>query len=213
MRKANLIIVLIAFAATIYSCTSYQVYSAGDLSLAATRNIDKSVDYKQLKAYVGISKTDLEAAKSSTKSGIIKKKNPIVKEINAYKGKYLQDAIDNVVKSVPGGEYLYNLRLYTVVEIVKGFYKTTYTYNYVASGDVWGVDDGNANIKGFHNGDKVVFTYTKDIKKLLGKNFEGEIGKQYSGQVIGLKGGFATIKLENSTILDIPYANLTNLGK
>ena len=128
--------------------------------------------------------------------------------------KYLQDAIDNVVKSVAGGEYLYNLKLYVVSEVpFKMFGPKVVVYNYVASGDVWGVKDANANIKGFKMGDKVVFTLTKDLRKMLSKNFEGETGKQYGGKVINFKGGEATIQLENSAVVDIPYANLTNLGQ
>ena len=209
MKKLNKLF-FIGAVAVLSSCGStYFIAPAGELSIAATRNLDKSTNYVQLKAYAGVSRTEVEAAKAATKNGQIKKKNPIVKEINAYKGKYLQDAIDNVVKSVAGGEYLYNLKLYVVTE-VKG---KLITYNYVASGDVWGIKDANANIKGFKMGDKVVFTLTKDLRKMLSKNFDGETGKQYGGKVINLKGGEATVQLENSAVVDIPYANLTNLGQ
>jgi hypothetical protein len=212
MKKINSLF-FVAVVVVLSSCgSSYYINPVGELSMVATRNLDKSANYVQIKAYAGISRTDLEAAKASAKNGVIKTNNPIVKEINAYKGKFLQDAVDNVVKSAAGGEYLYNLKLYTIAETPFKLFgpKITY-YSYVASGDVWGINDVNANIKGFKISDKIVFTYTKELRKFLNKNFEGEVGKQYGGKVINLKGGEATVQLDNLAVVDIPYSNLTNL--
>lgn len=216
MRKINYLI-FASFIVLLSSCgSSFTVSSVGELSMVATRNIDKSAKYEQLKAYAGVSGTEIEAAMAAA-NGVIKRKNPIVKEINAYKAKLINQAVDNVVKSVAGGEYLYNAKFYLVAEQIKqssvgGKKAPAITYSYIASGDVWGVKDPNANVKGFKVNDKVVFTYTKELKKMLGKNFEGEVSKQYSGKVINLKGAEATIQLENNSVVDLPYTNLTNLG-
>ncbi len=218
MKELRLLKILAigGFATVLTSCgVTYGIRPAGDLSMVATRNVDRTTDYKQLQTYVGISKTDLEAAKSKNKRGVIKaggvfgKPDPIIKEINTYKAKLLQEAVDNVVKSVPGGEFLYNANFYTVVEVQnKLFGEPVVYYNYICSGDVWGVNDGNADIKGFRVGDEVVFTYTKDLRKELSKDFKGEMDKQYPGKIVTLKGGHAVIKLENGTIVDIPYSAL-----
>lgn len=212
MKKLNSLFILSA-AVILSSCgTTYFLKPVGELSMVATRNIDKSVNYTQLKAYAGVSGSDLTAAISAAKKGVIKSKNPIVKEINLFKATTLNQCVDNVVKSVAGGEYLYNTKFYLVGEVPFKLYgPKVIIYNYIASGDVWGVNDGNANIKGFKVNDKVIFTCTKELKKLLAKNFEGEVGKQYGGKVIGLKAGDATVQLENSTVVDIPYSSLTNL--
>jgi hypothetical protein len=212
MKKLNSLLILSA-AVILSSCgTTYFLKPVGELSMVATRNIDKSVNYTQLKAYAGVSGSDLTSAIAAAKKGVIKAKNPIVKEINLFKATTLNQCVDNVVKSVAGGEYLYNTKFYLVGEVPFKLYgPKVIIYNYIASGDVWGVNDGNANIKGFKVNDKVVFTFTKELKKLLAKNFEGEVGKQYSGKVINLKSGDATVQLENSTVVDVPYTNLTNL--
>lgn len=213
MRKLNYLFLLSA-AIVLSSCGStYFIHPVGELSMVATRNIDKSVNYVQLKAYAGISGTEIEAAMAAAKKGVIKRKNPIVKEINAYKAKLINQTVDNVVKSVAGGEYLFNSKFYLVGEVPGGMGKKVIIYNYIASGDVWGVKDANANIKGFKVSDKVVFTNTKECQKMLGKNFVGEIGKQYSGKVINLKAAEATVQLDNGTVIDLPYTNLTNLGQ
>lgn len=217
MKNLKYIIIVGILPFIISSCVSYRIQSAGDLTSASTRNIEQANDYLLLKTYAGISKTDIEAAKSSHKKGIIKRSNPIVKEINAYKADNLQAAIDNVVKSVPGGEYLKNLRVYVLFSGVSfrinGMRKDI-AIDYIATGDVWGMKTDNPEIKGFHKDDNVVFQHTKDLRKIIGKkNFGGEVNKQYNGKILVLKGGSATIQLENGAVIDIPYSYLTNLGQ
>lgn len=208
MKKLLFITALLGLTA---SCsTYYTITPTGSLASISTRNIDRSANYTQIQAYAGVSRADVEAAISSSKKGQIKKRNPIIKEINQYSAKNLNEAVDNVVKGVAGGEFIQNVRVFQVNEIKRFSIKTFY----VISGDVWGENKENPEIKGFHKNDKIIFTFTKDLKKEIGtKNFSGEIGKQYKGKVIGLKGGFATIELENSTVVDIPYSYLTNLGQ
>jgi hypothetical protein len=211
MKKIKLMF-LIGLSTLFMSCTSYRVVPVGELTMASTRNIDDSKEYVALRNYAGISRTDVEASISSSKKGIIKRRNPIIKEINSYKSSRLQDAIDNVVKSVPGGEYLRNVRLYAVTESSMKSSSKVFTMDYVVTGDVWGIEDGDHDIKGFLVDDKVVFTYNKDLRKLLKRNFKGKLNKQYTGKILGLKGGFGTIQLDNGTVLDIPYSNLTKIN-
>lgn len=208
-------LILIIVSGGVSGCMSYRIQSAGDLTLASTRNIENSIEYKQLKAYAGVSRTDIEAAKVASKKGRIKKNNPIIKEVNAYKSDNIQTAIDNVVKSVAGGEYLHNVRIYLLTSSKVQLFKTLeLSVDYVVTGDVWGTNDDNPNIKGFHKNDMVVFNFTKNLQKIIGKkNFRGQIGKQYQGRILTLKGGDATIQLENSSVLDVPYSFLTNLGE
>lgn len=193
------------------SCsTYYTIEPIGELTSIATRNIETSKTYEKLESYAGVSRTDVEAASSTNKNGRIKKNNPIIKTVNSFRAKALNEAVDNVVKSVPGGEYVNNVRVYKVNE-VKGSIQITY---YVVSGDVWGIESEDVEIKGFRIDDKVIFTYSKDLKKSIGEvNFKGELGKQYKGVILQLAGGDATIQLENSVIVDIPYSFLTNLGQ
>lgn len=210
----NIIYTLIfgGFIFTFTSCSHYYRFTnIGDLTMVATRNIDNSENYKQLKTYAGISRDDVEAARSASRKGKIKKNNPIIGELNSYKASNLQEAIDKVVKSVPGGEYLMNLKIYAVGEY-SGFRMKNYNASYVATGDVWGGEKENADIKGFQVNDNVLFTYTKDLRKVIGKkNFKGSLDKQYKGRIMVLKGSRATIQVDNSTVVDIPYSYLINI--
>lgn len=207
-KSLNLLMIALLFS----SCVSYKIRPVGQLTLASTRNIEASKEYKQLKTYAGISRTDIDASISTAKKGIIKRKNPIFKSVNEFKANSIDEAINTVVRSVAGGEYLTNVRIYSITQVVHLFNAKEITSNFVATGDVWGVDGENIGIKGFHVNDKVVFNYDKNLKKILKRNFKGKLNKQYTGNVIGLKGGFATVQLENKIVIDIPYANLTIIG-
>ena len=207
MRK-----LFIATIATVmlYSCktATLTVTPMGQLNSVSTRNIDGSKKYVPLMTYAGVSSSEVENAIARSKKGRIKKKNPIYKEIMKFKGNNLNEAVDNVVKTQVGGEYLMNSRFYLVQQRVKqnGLYVIKSTF--VASGDVWGIKDSVQNIKGFKLNDPVVFIYTKELKKILKKNFTGTKGVQYSGTIINLMGAEATVKLDNGTVVDIPYSNL-----
>ena len=101
-----------------------------------------------------------------------------------------------------------NVRFYLVQKREKVGKVYVLKNTFVAAGDVWGLKDSTQNIKGFKINDPVVFIYTKELKKILKKNFSGIKGVQYSGTIINLMGAEATVKLENGTLVDIPYSNL-----
>jgi len=194
----------------LFSCkpTTLIVTPMGQINSVSTRNIDGSKKYIPLMTYAGVSSSEVENAISKSKKGIIKKKNPIYKEIIKFKGNTINEAVDNVVKTQVGGEYLMNVRFYLVQQRTKEAGVMILKNTFVASGDVWGLKDSTQNIKGFQLKDKVIFTYNKELKKVIKKNFEGTLGVQYSGTIINLMGAEATIKLESGVVLDIPYNNL-----
>lgn len=99
----------------------------GRVNMISTRNIDEGKEYVLLKSYAGGSK----------------------KELKKSRGKSINDAVDNTVRSVPNGEYLMNVKIYRV----SGFWRKTY---YAVEGDVWG-RKGEVSFKGFKIGDKVQF--------------------------------------------------------
>jgi len=91
----------------------------GDINMISERNIDSRTNYIELKRYAGASKREMRNAKS----------------------KNLQDAVDVLVKSVPGGEFIKNAKIF----LVNNMY-------YAIQGDVWGVE---ASFAGFKKGDRV----------------------------------------------------------
>ena len=84
--------------------TSKQI---GQLNMISTRNIDSNVEYKLLKRYVGAE--NKESSRATT----------------------LQEAIDQTVMEVPGGEYLMNARVFLISLDESNYY-------FAVSGDVWG---------------------------------------------------------------------------
>lgn len=188
-----------------------KVAPMGQLNQVSTRNIDGSKKYIPLMTYAGVSSSEIENAIQNSKKGKIKRKNPIYKEITKYKGNTINEAVDNVVKTQVGGEYLMNTRFYIVEEKVKEGKLVTVKNSFVATGDVWGLRDSTQNIKGFKVGDRVVFTFTKELKKSLKKNFSGVIGKQYQALIVTLMGAECTLKTDDDVLVDIPYSNLRKL--
>jgi hypothetical protein len=110
----------------------------GSVNMISNRNIESSVDYVLLKSYMGANK----------------------QEINQSKATSVEAAIDQVVKSTPGGEYLKNVKIYWV--------STKYL---AVEGDVWGIAV-NANFRGFTVGDKVKWT---------------KLFKDHTGTIVDLK--------------------------
>lgn len=106
-------------AVTLFSCGSSAVL-IGTVNVISHRNIDSRQNYVLLKRYAG--GEGLRHNKAAT----------------------IEAALDNVIKSTPGGEYLMNAKLYRVGTL------------YSVEGDVWGLT-GKNDIRGFKVNDQVVF--------------------------------------------------------
>jgi hypothetical protein len=197
---------------TLSSCGSYIIISPmGDLNMVSTRNIETKQEYQKLKTYAGVDKKQIDNAIATSKGGKLKKRSAILKEIMDYEAKSLDESINNVVKSQIGGEYLMNVSFYSVTEYKQKANKLIVTTNYIASGDVWGTKTEEDNIKGFKKGNKIVFTYDKEAKKLIGKVFEGDLNKQYQGSIVELKSATSIIKMDSGQIIELPYTKITKL--
>ena len=122
------------------SCSSIQVKQIGQVNMISTRNINPSFNYQVIKTYAGNAK-ELKESKALT----------------------IDDAINQTVKKVPGGEFLMNVKIYRLKDDKETFY--------AIEGDVWGTAS-NQSIKGIKASDRV------RVKKS---------GKYLSGIVVSLK--------------------------
>lgn len=189
--------------------TYYIVQPAGELNMVSTRNYETKIEYTELKTYAGVDRSQIDNAIATSKNGKIKAKSTAFKEINTFKAKNLNESVDAVVKSVSGGEYLSNVKIYSIYQFSgRNIIPTSF---YMASGDVWGTKTTEDNIKGFKIGDKVVFTYSKQIKNAVGKVFKGKLNSQYFGKVIELKSATAILQMDSGEILEIPYLEIVRL--
>jgi hypothetical protein len=137
----------------------------GSVSMISNRNVESSTNYVLLKSYMGSSQKELRKSKAET----------------------IQDAIEQVVKATPGGEFLKNVKLYT----------TSKKY-FAVEGDVWGIAT-NANFRGFAVGDKIKWT---------------KLFKDYTGIIVDLKNDKScTVKADtDGSIMELDYKNLTKIG-
>lgn len=133
-------IILFVTVATLTSCIS--IKQIGYINMISTRNISMKENYAQVKSYSG--ESDKELLKNKAKS--------------------VDEAVTNLVRTVPGGEFVMNAKIY----IVNSEY-------YAVSGDVWGVaskglnkvdnmhindaadNSIEVNFKGFKKGDHILW--------------------------------------------------------
>lgn len=123
-------ITVLAISISLASCMS--VKEIGDLNMISTRNVDSKGDYVLLRNYMGGTK----------------------KELKKSKAKDLEQAINNVVKQTPGGEFLKNVKVY----IINSKY-------FAVEGDIWGLQSGQ-NMRGYSLGSKV--QYPCGVNKCIG---------------------------------------------
>src|ERR1035437_8263549 len=108
------------------SCgTSFKLI--GNVNMISTRDMDATAKYNLVKSYAGGTDREIKKARNKT----------------------IDDAINQLVKVTPGGEFLKHTKIY----LVKGSY-------FAVAGDVWGFTD-NASIKGFKVGDRVTWKSKK----------------------------------------------------
>ena len=114
--------------------------------MISTRNYDNSVQYQRLTTYSGASNNQMRKSKSTS----------------------IDDAVNQTVKEVPGGEFVMNAKIYAVPN--NNAKNGDPRFYYVVEGDVWGIPMAGINYQGggyqgFSLGDIVGWQYGGRMKK------------------------------------------------
>jgi hypothetical protein len=117
-------------------CTS--VKQIGKVNMVSNRNVETDFEYVLLSSYAGSSDKELKRSKAES----------------------VEQAIDDTVRKVPGGEFMMNVSMYVINND-----------RFAVVGDVWGRTE-NVAYRGFRVGDRVTFKRG---------------GKVVYGQITGLK--------------------------
>ncbi len=130
MKRKALLWLFIALAVFVLpSCIS--VKEVGKVSMISTRNVSMKTDYVLVSSYSGGSKSDLKKSKATN----------------------IEEAVDQTVRKVPGGEFLMNAKINLVYHRVSG------KAFFAIEGDVYGNKSANGgaerSYRGFQTGDKV----------------------------------------------------------
>lgn len=120
MQKSTHYGLIALFLGFLPGCSS--VRQIGQVNMISDRNVDARTEYILIQTYAGGDK-----------------------QLKRSRAQNVQQAVDQTVRNVPGGEFLKNVKLYSI--------DAKY---YAVEGDVWGI--GQGNFKGFHVGDKVQWT-------------------------------------------------------
>jgi len=143
-------------------CSSLKM--VGDVNMISSRNVDSKTDYVLIKSGADDSKSFF-------------KKN---------KGATIDQAINNAVVNVPGGEFMKNVKLYTDGKA------------WAVVGDVWGVPE-SANVEGFRIGDMVLIK-----NSILNKS------KFSGGEIVGFKDRKTCIvKVSGGEMKELNYSDLS----
>ena len=111
--KTLLIGLLFVFSSSFILTSCVGIQEVGRLNMVSCRNIETSVKYQLLKKNVEYTK----------------------KEVKKLRCTSIQQATDEAVKKVDGGEYLMNAKIWMIAHT--GFSKVRYYY--AVEGDVWGI--------------------------------------------------------------------------
>jgi hypothetical protein len=151
-------------------CTS--VKQIGKVNMISTRNIDPNLKYQVVTTYSGGSKKELKKSRATS----------------------IEDAIDQTVKKVPGGEFLMNCKVYLV------------NTKYIAvEGDVWG-NPTQQMYRGFKVGDKITW---KNKSLVNGTKF-------FTGTISALKDDKTCyVKVDNEVdkTVELSYDDITKTEK
>lgn len=167
MRKTLL---AAAFAMILFSCSpSYTITDAGRVTMISHRNIDSKTDYKLLRSYAGGNKDELKYARATS----------------------VEDAIEQTVQQVPGGDFLKNAKIYVIQ-----YQKVKY---YAVQGDIYGIPQSDSAYNGFKIGDLVFYNKSKDITK----------PKPIPGKIISIKNANTyLVELDNLQKIEAPASRL-----
>lgn len=104
----------------IFGCSKSTIKLIGKVNMISNRNVNTEFNYMPIKTYAGMSKNELKRIKNES----------------------IEEAVDQTVKSVPGGEFIMNAKIYQI----NGEY-------FAVEGDVWGNEIGE--FRGFKVGNRV----------------------------------------------------------
>ena len=149
MKTTKILIGIVAITLSFTSC--FTVKQIGQLTMISNRNIDHNQNYELLRGYVG--STDAERKKSRATT--------------------LQQAIDEAVQKVPGGEYMMNVRMYEILYGKKRQY-------YSVDGDVWGIKQNSSEQTSAAGGTYYSFKEGDNVTWKKGS-------KYYTGVIISMK--------------------------
>jgi hypothetical protein len=147
-------------------CSSVKM--VGDVNMLSTRNVDSNVNYELIKTGTDDSKTAFRKTKATN----------------------IDQAVNNLVLDVPGGEFVKNVKIYTDGK------------KWAVIGDVWGLPE-QANVEGYRIGDSV---YIKN--SLISKTLNGE--KFTKAKVTGFKDKkTCLVTLDSGEIKEANYSDLS----
>lgn len=167
MKKLAILFLIVPLLTGCFSA-SVSVKQIGKVNMISMRNFDNSVKYEPLATYFGGSQSEIEKSQAKT----------------------IEEAIEQTVRKVPGGEFIMNAKIYAVGDS-----------RFAVEGDVWG-NPLYVGIRGFKVGDRVTWS----------KNGSGS-GNFTTGTINALKDDKTCLIQVDSKANEIVEVNYDRLSK
>ena len=166
-----------------------QIKDAGRLTIGSTKNVDLDGDYALLDRNAGFDRSQLTVINNNDYKRSTRK--TILANYERLRSETITEAIEKVVEGTPGGIYMENLELYQIADRSS----STWDY-YVVSGDVYGLEGQEEQIRRFIVGSKAFY------------------GK-HSGEVVTLIDDQRCLwkSDKNGKYQEVLYDELTKIGK
>lgn len=145
----------------VFTACGPTIKMVGQFNMISTRNVSAKENYTLVKSYAGEGRKDLSRNKGNT----------------------MDAAVNNLVRSVPGGEFVMNAKIYVIDNLY-----------YAVAGDVYGLSVGQ-NYKGFKKGQKVQY-------RIAGVKYQGVITTLINNDQ-------CTVQTESGKIKVFKYSELT----
>jgi len=161
MKNYRFFIFIFLATVLLYSCkttSTVTLTQVGQLTLASAKNVDMSKQYSLLSKSAGFDHSQVESLNNSKTRKKTRKK--LEDDFNRLNSNKIEDAINNVIESVPGGIYMENAEIYL------GKTNGSAEFKFIVSGDVYGLGGTSRNIRGFYVNCRAMYKNKVGLKEM-----------------------------------------------
>lgn len=161
MKNYRFFIFIFLATVLLYSCKSTSTVTltqVGQLTLASAKNVDMSKQYSLLSKSAGFDHSQVESLNNPKTRKRTRKK--LEDDFNRLNSNKIEDAINNVIESVPGGIYMENAEIYL------GKTNGSAEFKFIVAGDVYGLGGKSQNIRGFYVNCRAMYKNSLGIKEM-----------------------------------------------
>lgn len=140
------------------SCGALKIGNAGGLTIASTKNVNVKGEFVLLARNAGFDESQMLVIQKKIKVDNKNKSQKVVMQnFNRLLADDIEQAINNVVESVPGGVFMENVEVYVAKKKNRGRLAQFGDIGFIISGDVYGIKGVTNQVRGYIVGSKALY--------------------------------------------------------